>query len=213
MGHRRRRTAGPSLRDLFQQRAAHSVFRDRKARFLPRGELDELITKDAILKAFDNEQGEDSVDGLIDFIQERALQVFAILVDIKFESPYEAMLLFQKKNFCDGNLPIDKIPENTQNLLEREVQHMFFDFEREEGNTGDSWWSVSAIGDFYQRQWDFIAPTISTTDHYQAFHEDMVLPFIEKPATFAEGSFGKVTQFRVHPKHIEPVSKPLSARR
>jgi hypothetical protein len=193
------------MRNRFQQKATYSVFRDKKARFLPQGELDELITEEAILITFQDDQGIDPVDDLVTFIQQKARRVFAIIIDIKFENPYYAMSLFKDNNFCDADLPITRIPEDMQCLPNREVRHEFFTFEK---NTKDPWWDKSSIGDFYQRQWDFIAPVFSTSVKHHTFSEDAIIPFIEKPATFAEGSFGKVTQFKVHPKHIQQVSLP-----
>lgn len=194
---------GMPLSDILLLSWKKSAFDKTPLKFVPRGILNKLITKENVYKAMgvDKPYHDDQV--LVEFIITEARCLFAIAVIIKLKPAelYKAMNLFRINHFGDKKLPIAEITgqQYMMNVLQG-VQHQF---EIMEGNSEPAKiWSCERIMNFQEKQGWFLAPILSTAESNQDFW-DVTLPFIEKHGTFAEGSFGVVSKYEIHSDHFQ----------
>jgi hypothetical protein len=69
------------------------------------------------------------------------------------------------------------------------------------------------LSEFCDEQWKFLAPVFSTTQYNHNLEEAHIIPFVRKSQSSGEGSFGVVSQYVVHKRHIDPVSAQLVLRK
>lgn len=68
------------------------------------------------------------------------------------------------------------------------------------------WKKQAWFAEFCEHQWKFLAPVFSTARYNHNLEEDHILPFVSKESDSGRGSFGVVSQYTLHDKHLDPVS-------
>jgi hypothetical protein len=173
--------------------------------FLPRGQLDRLVTRNSILETMKIEEWEveEEDETLVAFILQRAKKLFAILVTIRHSSLQDAISLFEKHSFDDSKLPVEIwTPEMFSDSQKIGTQHPFFEMQGDVKRRRDRVWDKSFIYDFQDKQWEFLAPIISTEEMNNCYSNKVIMPFVAQHASFAEGSFGVVSKYEIHEEHI-----------
>jgi hypothetical protein len=185
---------------------------DRK--FLVKGIFKALVTKVSISKAIGFRT---ELDSLVTFVVERAEKVFATLVSMGLskENLLTAIRLFKEHHFDDSKLPIEKQEGNgsSTDIGPNHSNRTKGIFDTLEPN-GRKFWKPCKVDAFYENQWKFLAPIISTapkerqTDYDLSFHN--ILPFIFKdPNEGGKGSFGEVNKYMVHHDHFEDPTRKV----
>lgn len=154
--------------------------------FLPRGSLDEILTRDVLLEDFDLEAAgadgsDDRHEELIEFILQRAKTLFAICVMIDLGNLLRAMAAFKQANFSDQNLPVSR--EDIFGL----------------SCFSELAWRHSDKFKFLETQWTFLAPVFSRMQIN--LEPEHILPFTSLGKEVKEGTFGRVYQVTLHPSH------------
>ena len=195
--------AEEELNTVLREHSVKSQFGKRSDHFLPRGELDRLITRESIVAELEIEEGEAEAENLIEFILQKAKRLFAIIVYIRLPKLGDAMLLFQKNKYDDERLPIEEWTKEAfeANLLEN-TEHPFIVMQGIVKRKKDCIWSKGYIYDFQKRQWEFLAPMISTEETNDCHNTNVILPFTTQHSNLAEGSFGVVSKYEIHRDHI-----------
>ena len=145
---------------------------------------------------------------LVKFILQEAKKLFAILVTTRHPKLQEAISLFQKHNFDDTKLPI----KFWTGQMFNDAQHPFFEMQ---GARKKKVWDKSLIYDFQEKQWEFLAPVLSTEETYHCYGNHVIMPFVAQIASFAEGSFGVVSKYEIHEDHMvikdasQQITKPV----
>ncbi|CAM1502343.1 Fc.00g043270.m01.CDS01 [Cosmosporella sp. VM-42] len=95
------------LSDQILKRFEKSKFDSKPCEFAPEGEVDDLINKQSILKAFGVETSMENED-LVDFILRKARKIFVIWVQSGLDGHalHKVMRGFKVHDFCDKELPI-----------------------------------------------------------------------------------------------------------
>jgi hypothetical protein len=188
------------LRTAIIERRVQSRFGKSFGQFLPRGQLDRLVTRKSVLEAMDVEEGEveEEDETLVAFVLQRAKKLFAILVTIRHTRLQDAISLFEKHNFDDSKLPIQVWTA----AMFLDSQHPFFEMQGVAKKKRDRVWDKSFIYDFQDKQWEFLAPLISTEEMNNCYGNNVIMPFVAQHASFAEGSFGVVSKYEIHEEHI-----------
>lgn len=198
------------LQTAIRERRVESRFGNRLDRFLPQGQLNRLITRDSILDAVEIEEDEveEGDELLVKFVLQEAKKLFAILVTTRHPKLQEAISLFQKHNFDDTKLPI----KFWTGQMFNDAQHPFFEMQ---GARKKKVWDKSLIYDFQEKQWEFLAPVLSTEETYHCYGNHVIMPFVAQIASFAEGSFGVVSKYEIHEDHMvikdasQQITKPV----
>lgn len=198
------------LQTAIRERRVESRFGNRLDRFLPQGQLNRLITRDSILDAVEIEEDEveEGDELLVKFVLQEAKKLFAILVTTRHPKLQEAISLFQKHNFDDTKLPI----KFWTGQMFNDAQHPFFEMQ---GVRKKKVWDKSLIYDFQEKQWEFLAPVLSTEETYHCYGNHVIMPFVAQIASFAEGSFGVVSKYEIHEDHMvikdasQQITKPV----
>lgn len=191
-------------------RLKSSVFDTRLESFLPDGEIDGLVSMEAIQKrllldkigaaalaglgasavALDAEENE-----LVNWIHQKANKVFAIVVlvelQIVFSETLKSMKYFRAHGFNNSSLPIkNPVPSSYEqwNCPEK------FDSQI---------WHQARLSHFYRTQWWFLAPVFSTGYRYN-LEPDHTLPFVKKDQLTREGAFSFVHKITIHDAHANP---------
>ncbi|KAE8454271.1 hypothetical protein EG329_005196 [Mollisiaceae sp. DMI_Dod_QoI] len=157
-----------------------------KQQFLPHGELDRLITQDAVVQQLNIDYDADSQ--LIDFICLSAKMVFAnaLISSLHGKGLREAMKRFKDLGFCDKSLPVG--PELEQ-------------------LTPMPPWNRMKRRYFIENQWRFLAPVFPSPDPNKdlklVLEPEHILPFTHVDEQRREGTFGNVYQVTIHPSHQE----------
>ena len=187
------------LQTAIRERRVESRFGNRLDRFLPQGQLDRLVTRQSILEAMkiEEDEVEEEDEILVAFVLQEAKKLFAILVTTRHSRLQEAMLLFQKHDFNDFKLPV----EEWKGQMFSDAQHPFFKMQGVRKKK-DMVWDRSLIYDFQDKQWEFLAPIISTEETNHCYGNNVIMPFVAQIASFAEGSFGVVSKYEIHEDHI-----------
>lgn len=187
------------LSDRLNEEMVQSVM-DRR-QFLPRGVLKRLITKTSIFEAISNDENQGtnhfvSVNKqLLAYILNHAKIIFAIVVHIQLPRLRKTLSYFREKNFLDADLPVDRNSDTTAKNQSNKSSGIF------EGLS----WSKDRMFDFYDCQWSFLAPVLSTTTLSYNF-TDQIMPFIQKKPGVR--SFSRIEQYEIHHDHFEdPVDK------
>ena len=198
------------MQTAIRERRVESRFGNRLDRFLPQGQLNRLITRDSILDAVEIEEDEveEGDELLVKFVLQEAKKLFAILVTTRHPKLQEAISLFQKHNFDDTKLPI----KFWTGQMFNDAQHPFFEMQ---GVRKKKVWDKSLIYDFQEKQWEFLAPVLSTEETYHCYGNHVIMPFVAQIASFAEGSFGVVSKYEIHEDHMvikdasQQITKPV----
>ena len=198
------------LQTAIRERRVESRFGNRLDRFLPQGQLNRLITRDSILDAVEIEEDEveEGDELLVKFVLQEAKKLFAILVTTRHPKLQEAISLFQKHNFDDTKLPI----KFWTGQMFNDAKHPFFEMQ---GARKKKVWDKSLIYDFQEKQWEFLAPVLSTEETYHCYGNHVIMPFVAQIASFAEGSFGVVSKYEIHEDHMvikdasQQITKPV----
>lgn len=169
----------PQLRPLIQKNHLMSVFDKTPHKFVPEGFIEDVMTEDVIKRTLNIKQPSKKADEIVSFIKTRATRTFAIVVWIKADDIMTVMKSLKKRDIDDKELPVT----NKERL-------------------GTKDW----VSDFYDDQWRFVAPIFSTNTHNHDLEESRILPFISKNMDSGRGSFGVVSRYVVHRKHLSPVS-------
>jgi len=118
-------------------------------------------------------------DKLLDYIQIHAKKIFAILIYIRPHNTRSALNWWRRKGMSDRDLPFS-------------IQ--------------TAWKKHSWFIDFQEGQWTFLAPIFSTASYNHDLDKEHILPFISREADAVRGSFGVVSKYTIHNKHLDPVS-------
>lgn len=150
--------------------------------FFPESGWDKLLQRDdveAILKT----RGRDPVSPeLLQFILERALKIFSILLIIR--KP-ELITTFYKNGFGQDKLPVDL--SSDQKMLEQDG------------------WKSYVIDSFCEKQWLFTSPTFTSGQFRYDFVKFYRLPFTTagKRANQGASHYSTVEERSIHADHIE----------
>ena len=189
---------GPTtLADRLSDIHVNSKFprQDPSVRFVPEGSLHDLIGKVDIEEILSEHSSGTELQDLTNFILSRAVKIFATLITCNTASVdiHKKMVLFKKHDFCDKKLPIQGLKPGKKHPLR---------------SLSKPDWGVLNVGLFCEKQWTFLSPifeaaTPESPSNYN-FEPRVILPFTERnDKGSARGSFGRVHQCRIHPKHLK----------
>jgi hypothetical protein len=169
------------LRSKLKQCSTKSAFAKTPHEFVPKGCVDQIITRDKVLAALNITEPTTQEQALVQFVLKRAKRIFAVAVFAKIDVKV-AIEWFKNKDVGDDHPEIPFQP-------------------KKKGRTAG--WR----GDFCDCQWRFFAPVFLTTEYSQDFKESEILPFLTMSRVSGEGAFGEVSRIEIHPNHTRPVSK------
>lgn len=198
-------TSGMRLSDVLHLSMKKSAFYKTPYTFLPQGALDSIITRATILIAMGITQPTPEDCELAAYILTNARRVFATAayIELRPKTLYRAMVLFRNTNFTDERLPLEEM--GGENLL-RDVmsgrKHPLVNLERHVKYEADRIWTFRRVHAFVEEQFKFLAPIIFTGKPDHDFG-NLILPFVKKHATQAEGSFGVISKYEIHRDHFE----------
>ena len=164
-------------------------------RFIPAGDLDEVLTNHAIVSELQSH-------GLADISQRvfrHAKKIFAILLMIRKLDVLEDVI---KKGLHDEILPLARPMPGS---LEDENLDSIF-----------SGWNLDTRRQFMDFQWTLLAPVFLQGEHLK-LPDDARLPFM-KTEVIANGAFGVVHRVEIHSDHARfdklemPVTKQVSVK-
>ncbi|EUC46749.1 hypothetical protein COCMIDRAFT_35616 [Bipolaris oryzae ATCC 44560] len=168
----------PQLRPMITDRLVKSAFEKTPLRFVPEGNVQDIITEGMIQISLGIDTPVSKREGeMIKFIKSRAKKVFAIVVYMNAGDCMDIMKSLKRKGIDDDSLPI-----------------------KDQRDLGRKDWAP----DFFEKQWQFNAPVFSTTRFNHDLEESHILPFITKKVDSQRGSFGVVSQYVVHRNHLDP---------
>jgi hypothetical protein len=119
---------------------------------------------------------------IVEFVVTRARKAFAIAIYARLDVN-RVMRWFKRNNIDDKDLPIKTQTDEWKSQWRRE---------------------------FYDAQWTFFATVFSTSRHSHDLHEFEILPFVSKQVDVGRGSFGVVSQYVLHRKHLDSVCVRLT---
>jgi len=189
-----------NLADQILGEFVESRFDPEPKLFLPAGRIENLVTKETIIKEL---QAKDNLASkalrltrssrmrIVDFVCEKAKIVFAItlLSGLDGKNIEWAMLRFMDPtiNLTDESLPIrGSIP----------VDNSVF---RDEYSKSP--WTDTRIHNFRRSQWQFLSPVFSQKNFSIELEPQHILPFTMRDDSVREGAFGQVFQVDIHPAH------------
>ncbi|KAI4961385.1 hypothetical protein J4E86_000413 [Alternaria arbusti] len=167
----------PDLRTLLSENFIKSAFEKTPHKFVPDGIIHELITEESISEALEIHARTRGDAELVEFIRMHAKKVFAIFIYTRPTKLLAALNWWRKKDMNDRDLPITIQPE---------------------------WKKQAWFAEFCEHQWKFLAPVFSTARYNHNLEEDHILPFVSKESDSGRGSFGVVSQYTLHDKHLDP---------
>ncbi|CAN9349867.1 unnamed protein product [Alternaria alternata] len=177
----------PQLRTLLSDKLIKSAFDKTPHKFIPEGIVHELITEERIKVALGIQVPSLEETKVVDFVRMRAKKIFAILVYIRPDDIRSALSLWIKNDMDDSHLPISFRPTRRMPWL----------------------------SEFCDEQWKFLAPVFSSIQYNHNLEEAHILPFVSKASDSGRGSFGVVSQYVVHKKHIDltlPEDSPFAVK-
>jgi hypothetical protein len=148
--------------------------------FVPQQQLYKLMTRDVILDAV---KGCDDilvyhVDSIVEKVVRGGVRVFSILIIIGKE---KFISHFIERDDLQRSRLDDKLPFSADTL-----QSIIPD--------------TDAAGNFYKRQWEFVAPVFSRNVLHRSLSSKIRLPFVQNKK-IGEGGFGVVYEIKLHPDH------------
>jgi len=173
---------------------------------------------------------------LVDYILEKAQKAFLIAVWSRLNPLHAAMKLFKDHGFEDGQLPVENFEISQLNCEQLTHQFIRWENFRlqpkrdgkkklaQKWNIGSGWeyirsgwrgyekkklaqiWNIHSVHTFYNNQWAFLAPEISTDDQNRSFEDRCVdshcpIPFIARGEDRRGGAHGIVFEYTIHPAH------------
>ena len=178
--------------------------------FVPEGCLPLVVSKEAIRWELEDDDLEwtQDLDGLVEFIQSRAMKVFAIAVrhvGLEPSTLRKAMMLFRggpSGAFTDDCLPVRPQEEGKVHVLAN------FD-----ANIRRPIWTGPRIDTFCEYQWRFLSPILhvaTETKYNHDFAGACIMPFTKLCAAgFDRGAFGEVSKYAIHPNHLHDPEKSV----
>lgn len=200
------------LSSAFIDRTVRSSFEKTPHDFVPRGALDEIITIKSIHNAMNIKTPTEEDHQLVDFILTKAKATFATAADIDLEPKQlrKVMMLFKEHNFGDHKLLIERWSSSEfKSNTEKGIRHPFASMDVLAKSGYGKTWTKGRIWDFQKTQSTFRVP-VFYTDKSNHDLGDFTVPFVGKRNPQSEGgAFGKVSQYEIHPDHIQDPSSPV----
>ncbi|KAF5676583.1 kinase-like (PK-like) [Fusarium heterosporum] len=185
-----------------------SKFRSWPTKFVPDGNLTNLVTRDFILRALYKSEANAPkvlpilVNNIIDSILSHAHKILSISVymGLKGVKLYGLMVFLINNRIHDQMLPFNEtdlqdflIPR----LSDEEIKFM-------SPGQEDTPWDEDDIDRFARDQWTFCAPAFSTRVVNHDIDKKAILPFNEKCMDAAgEGAFGQVIKYKIYESHLD----------
>lgn len=146
--------------------------------FIPQQSLRQLMSKDKIREAL-RESGTKAylLDETTSFVFKNGVKIFSILILIHQSSLIDCFI--KSDQLQDRRLPFDS------EFLKNEI---LIDYTQENAQ------------EFYEKQWEFIAPEFFRGTLTRSLNKNVVLPFITNKE-IDEGGFGTVYEIALHPDH------------
>ena len=200
--------AVPPLREAIRRNLQRG-FPGEDRKYLPRDCFEALVTRKSIQAHLT-----DATPQLLDFAVRSCPKVFAILlcskcVDIRGLT--RALKLCRQTGLVDAQLPLVAFPEKTEQRCDKQCVCPG----RERGSIGAQCryqlaartfealdpheWSV-AWEDFFEHQWKFLAPEITSLRFEYSFDERCVLPIAIGDGR-GSGNFGEIKEGTIHHAH------------
>ncbi|KAM0421334.1 hypothetical protein ACHAPT_010865 [Fusarium lateritium] len=192
-----------------------SFFDKNEPLFSPDGSLDHLLTKTSVGRVFGagKEPWLPETERLVGYILTKAKKLFAIALHTSLvRSPDQlrkVMETFQTESVTDDDIPLQESWWNESGLLYPE---------NEESDDDLSGSEIAAplyradVAIFCEKQWTFKAPVFSTAKFNHDLESQSILPFTKKGPEPDAGSFGCVTQYKIHPDHMVDRDTPEAKR-
>ena len=177
---------GSSMEHLREQLLGLRVENNASRYFVPNGELEKITTKDMV-RTIIRSCNLDECDRpeILDVIFTGAQKILGILILI--DKPHLITKFIEKDNYrasqLDSWLPLSK--STLEPIIHKSTQ------------------------DFWEKQWEFLAPTFSNQQVHRSLDKEIILPFISKEY-IDEGGFGDVYKIEVHPSHVSGSSGDLN---
>lgn len=191
-----------------------SSFEKTPHKFVPQKALDKIITRDSVLKAMKITRPTKEDDELVEFVLNKAKAIFATAADSEFKSKSlkKVMELFQKNNFDDRKLPIEKwSSDEFYDNPAKGIRHPFASMDKLTKNGYGKMWTLRKIYEFQEAQSKFLVPIFSTAESNYDLGE-LTVPFVGKHTRHSEGAFGIVSKYEIHCDHIKDPSRPVRER-
>lgn len=180
-----------------------------KAKFLPSGILDELITYDSVIETLSTECDLPDATEVASWVcHAKAQKLFAIAVRARLSGSdlLDGMRQLREKGMTDNNLPVTEAfwRKNGLWLLDDDSETAASSIANADDSSRDGKfiWTHTALEDFLQKQWEFLCPVFSTAVFNRNLESDCVLPFTKKLPQSSNGAFGQVTGYKIHPSHL-----------
>jgi len=196
---RSRRNKG-GLRDKLR---AEMVLKQRTdLSFIPEGVLKELITKNDVQTALRKHRLSSDISKVADFVCDKAIRLFAILVWNESEILIEQ---FYKFDFGDQNLPVEVDIDDDNDYVEAStfvsgksivIKKHPFNFDP---------WTDRVLNYFCDfEQWCFLSPVFNDGVFRYHFHKRHRIPFVDlRPGVTKETNFSIVEERRIHRRHLQ----------
>ncbi|KAI9150887.1 Serine/threonine-protein kinase Nek1 [Paramyrothecium foliicola] len=171
-------------------------------RFVPRNVIDEMITSTNVQESLSLtlDDGDGQSKSIIDFITSKARIFFAVMVTIM--RPKE--LAIAVKTLYDSRLTDEFLPI-TQKLVDESCnsnqERQCTDHGRELDALHKEPWDLCTLSNFYDRQWEFLAPIFERSGQVCHLKPMAILPFDYLGNDRKSGSFSNVYEVRIHPAH------------
>lgn len=199
------------LSDRLRLHMKKSAFVKTPYEFLPQNILDSIITEATVRHAMAFTKSTPDARELIAYILVEAKRVFATAVYIGLEPDtlYETMVLFKNTSFSDKRLPLEVMREEqlTRYVIGGRL-HPLLELEGRDQDDAKRIWTPLRVHDFSKKQFKFLAPIIRLGKRDHNFG-NLILPFVKKHAAQNEGSFGMVSQYKIHSHHFDIPSKQV----
>jgi hypothetical protein len=172
---------------------ATSKFDAREQHFLPDNCINDLITKDTIMKELELDDDPEHITEdqrrLVEWIQSDAKKVFAITVQcsIGVNNMLASMLKFQKHKFNNECLPVDNLSRQSRENLPAHFR--------------SNRWTSKRLHSFWEHQWKCLTPVFSMDMYNYNLSSECIFPFTWKDETFKEGAFSCVYKVKIHEAH------------
>ncbi|EWY89786.1 serine/threonine protein kinase [Fusarium oxysporum NRRL 32931] len=169
--------------------------------YLPRGVLKKLLTHETVYTEMNVERTPRN-ELLVDFIVNRANKVFALTCSIiNGKDLYRAMKAFHAKGCDDESLPVErKMPIDGEGHKSTSADRRFEVFKSEAFKP--KLWTSLRLFDFYQKQWQFLAPAFDDKTFIYELDERLILPFKLVKSEAKQGTFGEIYQVEIHREHL-----------
>lgn len=190
-----------------------SEFEETPFEFLPEGELNMILKKFSQRTQYRGDLHlvishlllihrpsiQEEELSLVDYILDEnhpATKLFFIVLLAEHDRPYEAMMLWKEKLFCDANLPI----QWPNQVAVKDFQDHPFALLDQGANPV---WTNRAIKEFHTKQRLLLAPVLTTNPpEVPGNFGESTLPFIARDTQRSVGSFGVVCKYIIHPNHF-----------